>query len=256
MSIQDKFKGIVLILGRDPEKGKLKAWVDLTEAGIDKKGPMYFGAEHSVPQTVSRCMAPQGGGHCRIEFMGDGTMKVENLKDANSTYVNGAPTIKRVTGTGSRVELGSDRYRIDFDAICDKLSAFFPKTYNVDHLKQIWDYYNEQQDDIAKRQRTLNILLSSIGIFSLGAGFLSRFWQPAIWLMVVGLAIGIIGVVMRVTDKSNQQRKDLIRYMEDNYVCPNDQCRQYFQGWSFNVLCKKPKCPYCGVSFESRYGRH
>ncbi len=256
MSTQDRLKGVVLILGRDPEKGRLKAWADFTAAGIGKKGPLYFGADGSVPPTVSRCMAPQGSGHCSIEFMGDGKIKVENLKEANVTYVNSAPAIKRVAGADASIELGSGRYRLDMDAICEKLIPFFPKTFSIDHLRDVWDEYNERKERIARRQRTLNILVSSIGIFSLGAGFLSRIWPPAIWLMVVGIAIGVVGVVMRVTDKSNQQNKELVNFMEDNYVCPNPECGQYFQGWSFNVLRKKPKCPYCGVKFEIKTPSH
>ncbi|MDE6308901.1 MAG: hypothetical protein K2L81_01765 [Muribaculaceae bacterium] len=251
MSAHDNLKGITLIIGRDPDKGKLKVYADLTAAGIDKKGPLFFGTDGSVPPTVSRCLAPQGSGHCSIEYLGDNKIKVTKLKDANATYVNGTPTITRVADLNARIDLGADRYPANLQSITEKLSTFFPKVINIDHLKDVWDEYNEQRDSIAKRQRTLNILVSSIGIFSLGAGFLSRIWEPAIWLMVVGLAIGIAGVIMRVTDKSNQQTKELQQYMEDNYVCP--QCGQYFQGWSFNVLSKKPKCPYCGATFESKH---
>lgn len=256
MTAHDNLKGITLIIGRDPDKGRLRVFADLTAAGIDKKGPLFFGTEGSVPSTVSRCMAPQGSGHCSIEYLGNNQIKVTNLKDANTTYVNGIPTITRITNLNAQIDLGANRYPANLQSITEKLSTFFPKVFNIDHLKDVWESYNEQRDRIAKRQRTLNILVSSIGIFSIGAGFLSRFWEPAMWLMVVGLAIGIVGVIMRVTDKSNLQTKELQQYMEDNYVCPNPDCRQYFQSWSFNVLSKKPKCPYCGATFESQNHSH
>ena len=78
------------------------------------------GPQQSVNNGVSR-------EHCKLTVNDDGTFTIENLKAENQTLVNGLPIASKRITPNDVVELGWQRYRLDWNLVFEVI----PKMVNI-----------------------------------------------------------------------------------------------------------------------------
>lgn len=221
-----------IILGRDEKTHKLKAVVD-------GKTTKLLGAEGSVNDFVSRQ-------HISLDVDGtSGSFVLKNLKSGNQTYVNGQLVVQKNVTTSDRVELGAQRYVLDWKLVSEVL----PKVADVRPLKKVWADY---QTDMLKEkisQGRFNALrggagvlsaLSMAGTFVPGAGSLRI---PLIAIFVVSLIVLTV-ISMRNAKKLPLRQQERQKNFQRNYVCP--RCGHFFGTMDYDVVIKpKDVCPNC-----------
>ncbi|MBO6190098.1 MAG: FHA domain-containing protein [Alloprevotella sp.] len=221
-----------IILGRDEKTHKLKAVVD-------GKTTKLLGPEGAVNDFVSRQ-------HVSLDINdASGTFVLKNLKSGNQTYVNGQLVVQKNVTTSDRVELGAQRYVLDWKLVSEVL----PKVADVRPLKKVWADY---QTDMLKEkisQGRFNALrggagvlsaLSMAGTFVPGAGSLRI---PLIAIFVVSLIVLTV-ISMRNAKKLPLRQQERQKNFQRNYVCP--RCGHFFGTMDYDVVIKpKDVCPNC-----------
>ena len=101
-------------IGRAAGKSRLHLTV------VDDQGKVLrdvcVGAEQSVHQSVSRQ-------HLQLELQDDGTILLENIKMQNITYVNGTQVHRKAVRTGDKIEMGTERYLLDWELVKSLLGS-------------------------------------------------------------------------------------------------------------------------------------
>lgn len=222
-----------LIVGRDISSGKL-----LLNNGKDNS---TFGENNSVPKSVS----PQ---HCRIIFQPSG-IQLRNLDINNYTYVNGQAVETKTIHRTDHIELGYDRYPLNWSIV----ESVVPPEANIRHLQSVWDKYEQENVRFQISERRFNTLRSATGIITMIAIALSIMTgKQSIWYMVLyGVAIlaSLLLTVKAYRDSSKvpQQRIELNRQFQHDYVCPH--CGHFMGNQSYDVLVQNNQCPYCRTKF-------
>ena len=220
-----------ITIGREPTTQKLAITVEKKNHLVGK--PM------SVPISVSR-------EHCTISIADDGTMKVKNLKPENVTYVNGTAVISKTITRKDVLELGDDRYRLDWNLVDGAL----PKEADVRPLREVWHTYNDGTKALAKSTQRFQVTRSIVPVFTMSAvliGYLSGGQGSAFYLIyafVIALTIFFLVKAWRDIDKNDKEREMLKERFQDDYCCP---CCGYFFGFSdYAILMKNTDyCPKC-----------
>lgn len=225
-----------IIIGRDTETSKLSVTI-----GQQK---VLTGTEGSVPKSVSRS-------HCKIVINADGTYEVRNMKAQNVTYVNDVPIeVKRVTDKDV-VELGDDRYLLDWAMV----NEFKPKVADIRHLKHVWDDYNKETLSLTVKQNKFNALRTGTGIITMVAiasGFIiGREESGMLYTILYGLAIllSLTFFIKSYIDASKlpKERMKLTQKFQRDYACP--QCKRHF-AQPYDQLALFDQCPYCRAAFR------
>jgi len=233
---------MVAIIGREPGTSMPRLCI---KCGSQTK---YLGQPGSVPKTVSR-------NHCRIELSSDSKIKVDNISDQNSVFVNGLECQVKIIDKSDLVELGADHYRLDVEAVLKTITALDgPKTYNIAHLKTIWDNYSREKMEIQVNERKNRALNPISGALSM-AGILLSFIPSLSSLRVVFLVIGLSCLVFFIwlnyknATAIPEKQKEIDDRFTDDYVCPNQQCRHYLGNKSYKLILKDGYCPWCKSKF-------
>lgn len=213
--------------------------------------------------------------HCEVWDNGDGTYTIENLSNFG-TKVDGRTIIKTTSATlDSLLELGPEfkarlrdlivpRVRepeVSVDVHIEpgnakggKADGNEPKTYNIYHLKKVWDDYNNRNLYNAERQRKINLMRTGLGVFTMCAMPTIFFLGPIGYVLT---GIGVVGNIysfagMRNSETAIQKQKRQEAF-DDAWVCPNPKCGRTLPAKNYRMLVKNNKsCPYCKCKYIER----
>ena len=215
--------------------------------------------------------------HCKVTVNTDGTFIIENLSQSG-TKVDGRDIIRSAASLNSRIQLGQSFSATLVELIGNPLSnnkstteaakatpkvAGQPapqqkqpgvKTYNISHLRRVWEDYNQANIDMADRQRRINLTRTGLGIFTMCA-------MPTIFFIgPVGYALTGIGVLGNIfsfagmknaeTAEERQRRQDAF---DDAWICPNPDCGRTLLAKNYKMLVRNHQsCPYCKCRYVEK----
>ena len=214
------------------------------------KKEYFIGLEGSVPKTVSRQ-------HCKVIIDSDGNMVLVNLKPTNITFINGVVAVQKSIVKTDMIELGSERFKLELKAILDMISSEIPKTYNISHLKAVWEKYDQAKTEIQVQRDKSAAIQSVTGILSMASiacGFI-----PSIpigvrgFLYAIAIVLAIVFFVYRIKHAGEfvHQLKELDEQFHKDYVCPNPQCQRFLGNIPYDDLVKQTKsCFVCKAEYK------
>lgn len=214
--------------------------------------------------------------HCKVIDNGDGTYIIENLSPSG-TKVDGVEIIRATAKPNSRIQLGQNFSSTLVELIGVPQAASKPqtqstsakpaaqgtsstrtqpevKTFNISHLRRVWEDYNNANIEMADSQRKINLIRSGLGIFTMCA-------MPTIYFLgPVGYALTGIGVLGNIysfagmrnaeTAAEKQERKDAF---DLKWICPNPDCKRSLPLKSYRVFIQTVKeCPCCKCKFVEK----
>ena len=144
-------------IGRDIASSKLLLTAD---------GKSVLSDKADVPASVSK-------EHCLIEIV-DNTIKLQNLDINNYTYVNGMAVEAKTIRKTDRIELGRDRYTLDWKS----LESLLPPVADIRPLKAVWENFETQNIALQIDERRFNTLRSVTGLITMVAIALSIASMP------------------------------------------------------------------------------
>ena len=260
------FKGTTLYVGRESATDKLLVYT------IDngKIKSISLGQEGLVPHSVSRAVPIQQKAHISVAIDESGESTIKNLKPENITLVNGSPIITKRISAADKIELGTDHFNLPLELIFNSFSNKNSpsstnqsqsnyqkevKTYNISHLEKVWENYRKGLKEIKDKQKKINLVRSGCGIFTMCAMPTIFFLGPVGYILtgigVLGNAYSFFG--MKRNDPE-EERERLTEILEQEYVCPNPDCKRYFGLMKYNLLKSQHhmSCPYCKSKFEEK----
>lgn len=219
--------------------------VENPRLAIEQNGKtFYWGKPGSVPKSVSRK-------HCHVSVEDDARMLIEDITENNFLYVNGVDCKRKGdVGITDTVELGPDRYRLDLEGILKAISS--QQTYDISHLKEIYESYQKEKYDLQVSQGKLNALSALPGILSMTSIGLAVFIENARIVMIVVAALFALAFALiryRNASKVPKKNKELEEIFRDHYVCPNPSCGHFLGAIPYKELLKNKACPYCKSKF-------
>ncbi len=204
----------------------------------------FIGEPGSVPKSVSR-------NHCRLELQDDGRIRISNISDQNSLFVNGTEYKTKLIVKEDLVQLGSERYTLDVKAVLKVLSNdnSQPKSFKISYLKGVWDNYSQAKLDIQIHERKVNALSAIPGVISMISIALSFIdGLRAIFITIAAIfALAFALIRMKNADKVPLEQKELDERFQDEYVCPN--CKHYLGYKSYKLVLKDGGCPWCKAKY-------
>ena len=200
------------------------------------------GFQGSVPVDISR-------EHISIEIGDSGEMILKNLAIDNDTYVNNIGIEVKSIKQGDRIELGKSHYRIDWN----DLMPFVPQKTDIRPLRSVWENYNRNIKAIQQRQKTIGLLQSIPMGFTMFGTLISSIGPVeirnyAIAFTVIAFVVFLIGIYLRFTDKSIEEREDITKTFQNDYVCPN--CGHFLGNQSYDLVSQNRSCPYCKAIYQ------
>lgn len=219
-----------ILIGRDTATHQLR----LT-AG--EKSVLYGQAD--VPSSVLQQ-------HCLIEADGD-SLRLKNLNINAYTYVNGRAVEAKAVTRNDSIELGTDRYPLNWNA----LSPFLPA--DIRSLQVVWDNYEQQNIALQISERKFNTLRSATGLITMIAIALGIFtggrstWYIALYALAIITSLLFFVKAYVDSAKIPQKRQDLTRQFQHDYVCP--QCGHFLGNQPYHILVQNDHCPKCKTQF-------
>lgn len=225
-----------VIIGRDADTSQLNITIGQKVERLGGVG--------SVPNTVSRK-------HCLIDVCDDGTWIIENLKEENSTFVNGLSVEKKVLNKNDKVTLGIDNFPLDLGAISEIVYRIIPKTADIRPLKKVWENYEEESLKQVIAERRFNALRGATGIVTMIAIVLAMFlghniYYLAAYSFAIFLVLAFTIKAYRDSTRNPLQKKKLASDFRKQYVCPN--CGHHFT-MNYDELSVYDSCPWCKAKF-------
>ena len=228
---------IDIIYGRDEQSGKLRL-----KTGSTRR---MEGAEKSVPQSVSR-------EHVLITIRDDSSIILKNLNIDNDTYVNGTAVEQKKIRKGDIIELGRDRYRLEWNVI----NPFIPTFIDISPLQFVWDAYQQEKISYQIKEKQFNVLKSLTSIITMSAFILGAVdigmsgASLRVIIYIVAIGISIIFAVKSWIDASKMPQKymDLDKRFKRKYLCPNPKCKHFMGFTDYELLSQNKKCSYCGAT--------
>ena len=232
-----------IIVGREEGLRRLHCVAGDREFNIGKAG--------SVPLSVSRR-------HCKLTVVG-GHITIENMKLQNATFVDGNQVFSKEITTGSKVQLGEERYAIPLQQILSLATGVSQNiaqqqapTFSLRPLKSVWEEYDKRKLEIqekaakdANRQR-LQGIISMLGVcFGFIPGISPVF---RVFFVVVALAIALYFFLKGGTSIQTQIH-DLDEEYAKKYKCPNPQCGKPFGAIPYRQIEYTPRCISCGCNY-------
>lgn len=213
-----------------------------------QKKEFFIGNEGSVPNTVSRQ-------HCKLTVDDSGDMTLTNIKPTNITYVNGQEIYQKTISKGDRIELGSDRFALDLQTLLDSIEL--PQTYDISHLKAIWEEYDKTKTGLQIAAQKNAAVQSVTGIFSMASmvcGIIPVFpGAVRAVLVIIALGLGVIFFIYRLRHAGENllQLKSLEEDFHKKYVCPNPNCQRFLGNAPYEDLIKQTKgCFVCKANYK------
>ena len=185
------------IIGRDANTGQLLL------SGVGKSGT--YG--NNVPQDISEQ-------HCRLDFNKE-NIRLKNLDINNYTYVNGLAVESKTITRKDKIELGSSRFLLPWEAI----DAIVPPVADIRPLQQVWDEYERQNVKLQVDERKFNALRSATGLITMVAIALSiaTGGRSAWYMLLYALAI-LISIVFFV-----KAYRDSSKILQDSSETPGTE---------------------------------
>lgn len=260
----------IILVGKEPEKGRLLISTSVNGKTVNAT----LGDPGSVPSCVSRCRPAEGIAHCKIVLSDNGDMVLTNLKPENVTYVNGREIISKKITSDADVSLGKLKYPINIKEILSIVNrpAGQPagvkpsqkvNEYSIRPLKAVWDTYHDEMFNLQKRQKNqalvkglympLTILSSIAGIAARHIGLDDSIASAISYLMYATAAFVLFyGLYKSFTDKSLEEKEQISEKFQNDYVCPNPECRHFMGNQPYKILRQNSSCPYCKCKFNEK----
>ncbi len=219
-------------IGRDIATSKLLLTVD---------GKSVLSDKADVPSSVSK-------EHCLIEI-DEQTMRLKNLDINNYTYVNGLAVEAKAIHKTDKIELGRDRYPLDWKS----LESMLPPVANLRPLKEVWEEYEKQNIALQIDERRFNTLRSITGLITMVAIALSiatggrSMWYVALYAVAIIASLIFFVKAYRDASKIPHRRQELVRQFQRDYVCP--RCGRFLGNQSYDIVAQNTNCPYCRTKF-------
>ena len=264
-AIPQLLKGKKIWVGKDPTKSRLQVYVMIN--GQPKSA--LIGTEGSVPSSVSRCVPEQQAAHITLEISQEGAISVTNLKPQNVSYVNGIEILtKRVSGNDT-LELGKDRFPVQVSmifSITEKIilaseGAKEKQTFNIAPLEKVWNVYHDKGISLQRQAKQQAVQARIPMFFTMGGGAISSIAFVCGWgnevkgicvtLTLIGLFIMWYTFMKTKNDTSIEERERITEEFQDQYVCPNPQCRKFLGNYSYRLMKRQYSmtCPFCKCKF-------
>lgn len=216
-------------------------------------------------QTVSRQ-------HCKVTDNGDGTYTIENLSPSG-TKVDGVDILRTTAKLNSRIQLGQSFSATLVELIGVPSASPSPKpyaepkrssssskpqpkdqpvkTFNISHLKQIWEDFNNTNIEMQETQRKTNLARTGFGIFTMCAMPMIFFVGPIGYALtgigIIGNIYSFVGMKNAETAEERQRRQD---EFYESWVCPNPECRHSLNSRNYKMLVRDYKyCPFCKCKY-------
>lgn len=214
--------------------------------------------------------------HCKVIAHPDGTFTVENLSDYG-TMVDGHNIVQTSATHDSMLQLGPN-----FKATLRQLIGGIPlpsghhgsgnhkgtrggqtspanqevPTFNISHLRRIWEDFNQTNLDNARIQKKINMVRTAGMILSVGGGLIASLSA----LPVIGIACSAVGVISLVysfigmqKSESAEDRQRRVDAFEDQWVCPNPACGKSIRARNYKLLVRDyTYCQHCKCKFVER----
>lgn len=267
MNLPDKLKGKNIFIGKDASTGRIMISVLLN----GKNATALFGANNSVPNSVSRCLPDKGMAHLEISISEDGKVIAKNLKEQNVTYIQDSEIISKSISADVEFKLGKDKYPIKLSSILkvgEKIVAVSEpektQEFDISHLEQVWETYHSHNIELQRRSRRQNMQGRIPMFFTMGAGALSSIAFACGWgenvkvlcivLTVIGLIIMVYAFLITKNDTSIEDRERFTEEFQDNYICPNPKCGKYLGSYSYKLMKRQYSmcCPHCKCKFVEK----
>ena len=196
------------------------------------------GAPQSVPLSVSRK-------HCTITINNDGTMRIKNINPQNVTYVNGTKVMSMAINRGDRIELGQERYLLDWNTV----NAGLPKVADIRPLRQVWENYTNNNKEITQSTQRFQVLRSLVPLLTMAAvliGYISG-GRGEVFYILYGLVL-ILTIFLDIGNNDEQREKIKDQFTHD-YCCP--ECGYFFGFTDYNILTRNMDyCPKCKTKLQ------
>ncbi|MDE6380916.1 MAG: FHA domain-containing protein [Muribaculaceae bacterium] len=217
--------------------------------------------------------------HCKVTDNGDGTYTIENLSPSG-TKVDGVEIIRTTAKLNSRIQLGQSfsatlEELIGVQTVSPLTNQSSPtvkssnpsgsrnqhqepavKTYDISHLRKVWDDFNNTNLEMANRQRKVSLVRSATPIFTIGSGLLASLTELGTvgWMMTgiggIGFLYSLIGMKNAETPEERQRRQE---EFEDAWVCPNPECGHSLMAKNYKMLVRNHQsCPYCKCKYVEK----
>lgn len=215
--------------------------------------------------------------HCKVTDNGDGTYTIENLSPSG-TKVDGVEIVRTTAKPNSRIQFGQSFSATLVELIgapqskpasqpasqpkasANPQSSAKPqqevKTFNISHLKKVWEDFNQTNLEMADARRKTNLVRAGGMIFTMGGGVIVALTAlPTLGLICSG--VGIVSVIYSFAGMKNeetaaerQRRQDAF---DDAWVCPNPDCNHSLLAKNYRMLVKNHKsCPYCKCNYVEK----
>lgn len=213
--------------------------------------------------------------HCKVIDNGDGTYIIENLSPAG-TKVDGVDIIRTTAHLHSRLQLGqrfcttlieliglprstdesrqSNRSRSAEQSKQSSTSGQEAKTFNISHLRRVWDDYSNTNIKMADYQRKTNLIRTGLGVFTMCAMPTIFFFGPVGYALtgigVLGNIYSFVGMRNSETAEERQRRQDAF---DDSWICPNPECGHSLLAKNYKLLVRNyQSCPYCKCKYVEK----
>ncbi len=218
----------------------------------------YYGSNGSVPKSVSRK-------HCKLT-VGPSEMAIESISADNVIYINNREYFSKKLKPGDVVELGPDKYRLDFETIASVLlksgTSLPGKTdvikpeYSLVHLEKVWDDYDQMKLEFQIKERRFNALSSGVGLLTTGGvacGFIPSLGSLRVVIIILALSLMIICFVIRINNSKEYvlKQRELEKDFHRKYVCPNPQCRHFLGNQPYEDVSRNIVCPWCKAKYKA-----
>lgn len=208
--------------------------------------------------------------HCKVTDNGDGTFTVENLSQ-NGTKIDGRDIIRATARLDSRIQLGRS-----FSATLEELIGYAQKanasqaatktqqsqttrqnevkTFNISHLRMVWEDFNQTNLEMADQQRKINLIRTGLGIFTMCAMPSIFFFGPVGYVLT---GIGVLGNIYSFAGMRNaetaEERQRRQEEFSDSWVCPNPDCGKYLPKIRYKELIRNyTSCPHCKCKYVEK----
>ncbi|MDE5857650.1 MAG: FHA domain-containing protein [Muribaculaceae bacterium] len=199
--------------------------------------------------------------HCKVTDNGDGTFTIENLSSLG-TKVDGVDIVRKTANINSILQLGPTFSASLGDLIgqgnsqpqISESSLNETKTFDISHLKEVWESFNNKNIQIANSQRQINLIRGLLGIFTMGAMPTIFFLGPIGYILtgigVVGNFYSFVGMKNVETAEEKQCRQD---EFDDKWICPNPDCGRSLIARNYRLLIRNyQSCPYCKCKYVEK----
>lgn len=199
--------------------------------------------------------------HCKVTDNGDGTFTIENLSSLG-TKVDGVDIVRKTANINSILQLGPTFSASlgdligqgNFQPQISKSSLNETKTFDISHLKEVWESFNNKNIQIANSQRQINLIRGLLGVFTMGAMPTIFFLGPIGYILtgigVVGNIYSFVGMKNVETAEEKQRRQD---EFDDKWICPNPDCGRSLIARNYRLLIRNyQSCPYCKCKYVEK----